>query len=118
MSETLTQWLGFGGNIGTWVGTLVIAPIAERCFERCVLPRCEYFKSYDLAMSMHLDVSENVRATGGSSSASSCSLRLSLCFLVSIRRANRLGHTQRSCRHQDRRCLYVNLALAGIKWVE
>ena len=34
MSETLTQWLGFGGNIGTWLGTLVIAPIAEKYFER------------------------------------------------------------------------------------
>ena len=34
MSETLTQWLGFGGNIGTWLGTLVIAPIAEKFFER------------------------------------------------------------------------------------
>ena len=34
MSETLTQWLGFGGNIGTWLGTLVVAPIAERFFER------------------------------------------------------------------------------------
>eukprot|EP01043_Picozoa_sp_COSAG02_P057840 COSAG02_NODE_7092_length_3189_cov_2.683172_1_plen_170_part_00 len=41
MSETLTQWLGFGGNIGTWLGTLVIAPIAERFFERCVPSKSE-----------------------------------------------------------------------------
>ena len=34
MSEELTQWLGFGGNIGTWFGTLVIGPIADRWFER------------------------------------------------------------------------------------
>ena len=34
MSEMLTQWLGFGGNIGSWVGTLVVGRFADTYFER------------------------------------------------------------------------------------
>eukprot|EP01052_Picozoa_sp_SAG31_P001388 SAG31_NODE_47_length_30979_cov_41.708841_22_plen_190_part_00 len=34
MTESLVQRLGTAANFGIWIGTLVVAPVSERCFKR------------------------------------------------------------------------------------
>ena len=102
MSETLTQWLGFGGNIGTWLGTLVIAPIAERFFERCV--RCTL-----PAVNRKIAGAEKINfcVAGVSSFASSSCSRSSWLSLASTQQASQSENIQHYCRLQEPRYLYV-----------